>query len=289
MKNCLNLARIMGVLLLAAALAGCSAVKLGYNSAAQAAYWWLDGYADFNEAQALRVREDLARLHQWHRSTELPRYASLLQTMEKLAPGEVTPAQACAVFADIRARLDAAAEQAEPAVVTLATSLAPRQLQHMERKYAKSNAQYRSDWITVTPAELKDKRFKELLDRTEMIYGRLDDAQHAVIRREIDKSIFDPALILAERQRRQQDLLATLRKVTSQAAALGQARTLMRGYLERVRHSPNAAYARYQEQLIQEGCAAFSIAHNSTTPAQREAAARRLRAYQRDLLDLAAQ
>ena len=60
----------------------CSAIKIGYNNAPELAYWWLDGYADFSEVQTLKAREELARLHQWHRTTELPRLAELLQKME---------------------------------------------------------------------------------------------------------------------------------------------------------------------------------------------------------------
>lgn len=283
----LNLARIMGVLLLAAGLCGCSAVKLGYNAGAQAAYWWLDGYVDFSDTQSQRVREDLARLHQWHRESELPRYADMLARMEQLGAADISPAQACALFGELRERLEVTARQAEPAVMALATSLAPRQLEHLERQYAKSNTQYQSEWITVSPAQVRDKRLKQLVERAEMIYGRLDEAQHQAIRQQVEKSTFDPARLLAERQRRQQDLLATLRKLPGQPAA--QAGALMRGYLERLQHSPNPAQAAYQEGLIQEGCAAFAAVHNSTTPAQRDAAARRLRAYQRDLRELAAQ
>lgn len=40
---------------------------------------------------------------------------------------------------------------------------------------------------------------------------------------------------------------------------------------------------------MQEGCRSFEAVHQSTTPAQRDQAVRRLRTYQRDLRDLAAQ
>jgi hypothetical protein len=62
----------------------------------------------------------------------------------------------------------------------------------------------------------------------------------------------------------------------------------LRGYLERFEHSPDKAYRAYQEALIEEGCRHFAVLHNSTSLAQREAATRRLRAYQRDLRELAA-
>jgi hypothetical protein len=62
----------------------------------------------------------------------------------------------------------------------------------------------------------------------------------------------------------------------------------MRGYLDRFQQSPDLAYRRWQDELLQESCRTFSALHESTTPAQREQAVRRLRAYQRDLRELAA-
>lgn len=284
-----HLLRIIGVLALAALLGACSAIKLGYNNLDDVAYWWLDGYLDFTDAQAPRVREDIARIHLWHRHTELPRLADMLHRMEQAASGEVTPAQACGFVDEIRERLQAAAERAEPAVVALAMSLEPAQLQHLERRYRKNDAEYRKEWLALTPAEQRDKRFHQVVGRSEMIYGHLGDEQRAVVRQQLEQSVFDAARVLAERQRRQQDALKTLRLVTAPGVTMPQARALMRGYLERSQQSPDPGWRAYQEALIQEGCRAFAAAHASTTPAQREAAVRRLRAYQRDLRELAAQ
>lgn len=274
---------------LAAALAACSAIKLGYNTLDNVAYWWLDSYVDFTEEQSPRAREDLARLHHWHRANELPRFASLLQGMEQLAPGDITGAQVCTMFAQFRERLDALAARAEPAVVTLATGLAPEQVTHMERKYEKNNADFRKEWLLPAPAEQAQKRFEQFLERSEMVYGKLDEPQRAVLRRELQHSIFDPKSILAERLRRQRDLLQTLRKIAGTQISLSDARALLRGYLDRVRDPPERAAHALQHALINEGCATFAALHNSTNAAQRESAVRRLRAYQRDLQELAAQ
>lgn len=289
MTTASNLARIMGVLAVALALSACSAVKLGYNNLNEVAYWWMDAYVDFNNAQSPRVREDLARLHLWHRSTELPRVAELLEGMEKLMPGEIAPPQACGFVTQLRERLGAVLAQGEPAMVTLALGLEPEQLAHLERKYRRNNENYREEWVDLPPAEQREKRFKQVLERSEMVYGKLEEPQRAIVRQQMERSVFDPARNLAERQRRQQDLLQTLRKLAGQPIALPQARQLMREYLERTQASPDATYRRYQEALIEESCRMFSAAHNSTTPTQREGAARRLRAYQRDVRDLAAQ
>jgi hypothetical protein len=281
-----SLARIIGVLALAAGLAACSAVKLGYNSLPELAYWWLDGHVDFTETQTPQVRDELARLHGWHRANELPRIAEMLGRMEQLATGSVTPAQVCGFVAEARTRLAAVALQAEPALVATALALNPRQLQHLERKYRNGNAEWRQEWIGLPPAELADKRFKQALERAENIYGRLDEPQRAVLRQWVDQSSFDPQRVFVERVRRQQDLLQTLRRLADNPT---DGARLLRDYIERVQRSPDPDYRRYQDQVMEEGCRHSAAIHDSTTAAQREQAVRRLRAYQRDLRELSAQ
>lgn len=278
----------MVLLTVVAGLAACSAVRLGYNTLGDVAYWWLDSYLDFTAQQAPRVREDLARLHQWHRSEELPRLALVLQRMEPLAAGDVSPEQACGVLAEFRERLAAVAREAEAAAVPLAAGLGAEQLQHLQHKYDKNSADYTSEWVRLGPAEQREKRYRQFLDRSEMVYGRLDEPQREALRRDVDRSIFEPRRILAERQRRQQDALQMLGRIARERLPFDEARLLLRGYVERALTPPAAAARAYQEALVAEGCRHFAVLHNSTTPAQREAAVRRLRAYQRDLRELAA-
>ena len=285
----LTLARIIGLLFIAVALAACSAIQLGYNTLPQVSAWWLDGYVDFSDDQAQRVREDIARLHQWHRREELPKLSTLLLQAERMATGNVTADGACAVVPAVRLRLLAVAERAEPAAVTLALNLSPEQLTHIERKYEKNVRDYRKEWLDLSPEELQDKRFKQYLDRMEMIYGPLNDAQRTTMRTQTRKSVFDVELNLQERQRRQQDILQALRKLAGQPVSLSDARAAIHRLIERGLQSPDPRYHAYQEALIQEGCRNIAAVHNSTTPQQRQSAVRRLRAYQRDLGELSAQ
>ncbi|HWP12205.1 MAG TPA: hypothetical protein VNN06_10315, partial [Ramlibacter sp.] len=81
----------------------------------------------------------------------------------------------------------------------------------------------------------------------------------------------------------------TLRKLIGQPVSSDEARTLLRGYLARTLEPPEAAQRQYQHALIDEGCRVFAALHNSTNVEQRQSAVRRLRAYQRDLRELAAQ
>ncbi|MDB5860399.1 MAG: hypothetical protein JWQ76_4088 [Ramlibacter sp.] len=267
-------------------LGACSAIKLGYGTLPDLAYWWLDGYIDFNETQGPLARQEITRLHAWHRQQELPRLGEMLGRLEQLAPGSISPPQACAVVTEVQARMNGVADRAEPAMLGLATTVTARQLRHLERKYRNNNETFRKDWLDLPASELKDKRYQQMLERAEKIYGSLDEPQRVVLRQGIAQSMYEPQRILAERQRRQQDLLHTLRRMAEPGTATDSARTLLRAYLERVQHSPDAGYRSWQDALVQEGCRMFSAVHESTTAAQRQQAVRRLRAYQRDLREL---
>lgn len=281
--------RLGGIILAAAllaALSACSAMKLGYGNLPHLAYWWLDGYVDFSDEQAPVVRDELARLHAWHRQQELPRVLDLLAQMERMAPQDVDAAQACTVFADVRARIDAFAAEAEPRVAAIAASLTGRELRYLQRKFERNNARFRKEWVNLRPDEVQEKRFDRMADRLETLYGKLEEPQRSVLRRRFAQSVFEPARTHAEWQRRQQDLLQVLRKVSHRGTPEGEARALLKGWLARVQRAPDPGYRAYQEALQQEGCATFAAVHASTTAAQREHAVQRLRTWQRELREL---
>lgn len=290
--RCAGLARIIGVLLLAAALGACSAVKLAYNNLPELSYWWLDGYFDFDDAQTPKVRDELAQLLAWHRQNELPRIIGLLQEAQGLAPSEVTPAQACQLADRVRERLLAVTEHAEAASTELALSLSEAQLQQLERKYAKNNAEYRKDWLDRSPAQVQEKRYDQFLERQEDFYGRLTTEQRALLRQQVAQSVFSPRLAYEERRQRQQEALVLLRGFLGSSggprASQAEARAALHAYILRIADPPPGPWRDQQQALLQEGCRNLAALHNTTSTAQREQAVRRLQAYQGDLRQLVA-
>lgn len=267
------------------ALAGCSTVRLAYHQAPELAYWVLDDYADFNSAQSLRLKADLVELQAWHRQTQLPAYAQTLQQLQQRLPGDITAAQVCSVVAEARDRLKTALDQAEPAASALAATLQPAQLAVMAGKFDKGNAQWRSDYLDTTPQKVRAKRLEQATDRAEMLYGRLNDAQLGVLKGAVAASGFDAALMYAERLRRQQDTLQTLRALIAAPAA---PRPAMQALMERLQQSSNPAYRRYQDALTQEGCSTVAALHQRATPAQRQKAVLALKDYEQSFRALAA-
>jgi hypothetical protein len=274
--------RIIG-LLLAVALAGCSAIRLGYNQAPELAYWYLDSYVDFTEPQTSQVRADLAALQAWHRQTELPAYVALLERAQRLMPANVTPEQLCELYADARPRVQALTERAEPTLSAVTLTLKPEQLAHLARQLDKRSEKWRDEWLDGTPGERQTLYYKRLLDRAEMMYGRLDSGQRAALRASVAASPFDADLSYRESQRRHVDTLQTLRLIQSGGLGPERTRDEARGLLERALQSPDPIYRKHQERLIQDNCRTYAALHNSTSPGQRTKGLEVLKGYEADL------
>jgi len=281
--------RIISLLVLAALLHACSAAKLAYNQAPTLAYLYLDGYLDFNDAQSLQVKAELTKFQAWHRQTQLAGYIDLLQKIQQKLPQDMTASQACEVFADVRQKALVMADYAQTATASVAGTFTQQQLDAMQRKFGKTNATWREDYLDGSAKDMLEKRQKSAIKRSDMLYGSVNDKQRSLMTQQIEKSSFSAAQNYAERQRRQKDVLQTVSKVMAnpQDPAINQQD--MRNLLTRSITSPNAAHRSYVEQVTQDGCASFAELHNTTTPDQRKKAVQVLAGYEQDFKSLLAQ
>jgi Family of unknown function (DUF6279) len=280
---------IIGVVL-ALALCGCSVLRIAYSQAPTFAYWWIDGYVDLTDEQSVELRDAIDRWFDWHRRTELPRYAALLvRAQREVMEPTLSTDQLCAWRDEAQRRLDAALDEATPAFATLLLSLSPEQIRHMERKLAKDGDELKGDFAQPDRNERTRASFKRTLERYENLYGKLDEAQRTKLAQLLAASPFDAERWLAERERRNRDLLALLTTVSATgrdgdaAKAQRQAQAAVRVLAERALRSPRPEYRAYQERLAQENCALASAMHNITTPAQRQYARNKLKSWEDDL------
>jgi hypothetical protein len=271
-----------------ALLSGCSMLRLGYSQAPDLAYWWLDAYADFNDVQTPRVRSALAQWFVWNRRTQLPDYAALLERAQAEALADTTPERACAFEADLRRRIDVAVDRAVPAAAELMLTLTSAQAQRIERRYAKSNDEFRTDYLQRDRAERAKASARRAVDSIEMVYGELDGAQLERIAQAVQASPFDPELWFQERQRRQQDLLQMLRRLIAERASVDTAQAALRAHVKQYDRSPREAYRAYVTRLSEFNCGWAASLHNGMAAAQRQTAVQRLQGWEADLRTLAA-
>lgn len=280
---------IIGVLLLAAALlGGCSVLRFTYNQADDLLYWWLDGYADFDVHQTPRVREAIDGWLRWHRATQLPDYAALLARARDDVKGPATPESMCAWFDEGRRRFHVAVDRALPAIADQLTTMSPAQFRHMEQRFGKGNDEMRADFLQPDAAERHRVAVKRTIERFEMLYGALDDAQRERVARAVAASPFDPQRWLDERIARQREVLATLPPLVAEGATRDTLLAALRALVAHTERSPREPYRDYQQRLITYNCAVAAQLHNATSAAQRQLAAERLKGWEDDLRALTA-
>lgn len=263
----------------------CSTLTLGYNRAATLSYWWLDSQLDLTETQSLQVRNDLEDIHRWHRREALPRYAELLNHWERLAAQDFTAAQACEQADVVRSQLLQVAQRSTRALVVLGQSVRPVQVEHLRRQQAKDNSRFRDDFVTAAQSGLAE-RSKRMIRRLEMFYGTLEPAQRQLVQTHLQRGSFDGALALAERERRQADVLQAIAALQANPA---QGHAIVEAVIQRAIASPSPRYRAASRQWQREGCELVAAVHNSSTPAQRKLAAEALRSYTGDFTLLAQQ
>jgi len=284
MPQSLIKAAIIGVLL--ALMSGCSTLRLAYGNGSQLAWWWLDGYVDFSSEQSPRAKESIDRFFAWHRATQLADYIVVLGQAQAQVLEPVSPATACRWQQLLRDRVDPALERAIDQFTDLVPGLGEAQFRHLDQRFAKNRGEMRRDYLQPKPDDRHQAAVDRVVERAEQLYGRIGDAQRQVIAAGVAASPFDAQAWLAERERRQRDTVATLRRLVADRADRDETGAALRVLVERAERSPDPAYREYQVRLNDYNCAFAARVHNSTTPAQREAARERLKGWEDDLRSL---
>jgi hypothetical protein len=290
-----NLLKIIGAAMLIVGLQGCGALRLAYNQSPLATYWYLDGYLDFNQSQRPLAKAALDDIHQWHRQTQLPLYIETLEKLQQQMPKDMSVAQACTLYDEVQGRLLETFEgiagrlqtEGDGSGMQVLASLDSAQLEHMQKKLAKANAKYRQDYVDGPPSKRRDKRLEQVVSRAESLYGNLTRKQEALLDARLEASGFDPEAAYAERLRRQQDLLQTLRNMRQVSAA--SMSTNLGGVFARVALSPDPNYRDYSQKTRLQTCQTLADLHNSMSPEQRLTALHKLQNYELDLRALAVQ
>jgi hypothetical protein len=293
LNNCRIIARTLFATALLALLVACSTVRLTYNQAPHLMYWWIDGYADLNGTQSAAMRRDIDQFLDWHRGTELPGYAVLLQQWQTLATQDMSAAQACAQFDAVRAALLRAGERGVEPLTRLALTLSAEQQAHLQRHQHKASRKFEKEFLRGSPEQRLNRRLDQAVGRAETLYGRLTPAQRELVRAGLQRSPFDPQITGQERLRRQADLHQTVQALQASAgpgaAPTPAAQATARAFVTRVMEPPTPGHAAYSRAMAEHGCAQFAALHNSTSAEQRAHAVRVLRGYEDDLRVLVAQ
>ena len=284
---CVRLAWWGTVLVLTLATAACGLIKIGYRNADTVGLLWIDRYLGLTSEQKSFVKPRLRELVKWHRTTQLPDYAAFATEMQKLAPRPITPAEVTALARQLRQRAYTTVEHALPAMADLALRLTPDNISAMEDKFADNDDKFRHDnFVNGDVGKQQKARYEKTLDRIEEWYGRFSREQRAAIRKLSDTRPLDNDILLAERQRRESELIALLTRVEREKPSRDAVIDLLRRYDERFEFSPDPDKRAFQQALRKATEAMDAAIHNLATPVQRARASSKLQDWIDDFRSL---
>lgn len=262
-------------------------MRPGYDHGPHLAWWWLDGYVDFDREQKEHAKQAIGEWFDWHRSAQLLEYADWLSTVRNRIKGPLTPGQVCQWSDEVRDIVEPALDHAVLLAAPVVLSLGEAQWRHLEQRYGKSNDKLRRKYLQPDAEDRLNASVKRTVKRFKQLYGRLDDKQRSLITASIEGSPFDPEKWLFERRRRQLITLATLKQLSSEFMPAEHAANQLRELIRHTFRSDEHDYQVYQEELAAYTCTTIAHMHNSTTPVQRHHAHDKLKNWEADLRALA--
>lgn len=286
--NLFHRIRVLCLVALVVLAAGCSSVRFSYNNGDTLLYWWLNAYVDIDSDQSSWVKRDIDELFQWHRQTQLKDYVQLLQNGQRQLAGNMTQGDLIAIYRDIRVRSEKLALKTVPDLADLARSLKPEQIENLQEKFESNNEKYRKKFMRGDLEDRQRVRYKKAMEQFNLWFGDFSREQEAILRKASDARPLDNDTWLAERMRRQQMILALMRKVhdekLSKEATQAAIQGLMRDIFTRMESPERKAF--YDAQL--DGNTKMILtAIKIATPKQKAHAQKRMQGWIDDLNTLA--
>jgi hypothetical protein len=289
-KKRMNIAllRFITLSLIVVALGACSTIRLAYNNADVFLYQFLDGFLDFDPQQEQFSKTRITALLAWHRKEELPAYAQWLEKIRAQIDAPLSAAQVRALTEDLNAKSDRLITRALPDLAELATQLTPDNLTYLQERYAKALEETRKDYVQAPRNKQLERRFDQVLSSVERIYGRFSREQREKLRAASDARPLDHRNWLAERTRRQQEILAVLTQISTEKLTVAEGTAKLRAVAQRFSPSPDAQRREYFEQVNQSTYEVIALATELATGEQRQKARQTLTGWITDLNTLAA-
>ncbi len=202
-------ARLLLLVLMLILGSGCS-VKFAYNNLDRFVRWGVSDYVDLTPEQRRLFDAEFAKLHDWHRRTQLPLYVDFLQGFPGTIADGTDSAELEAMEQQVRAWADAVVEKGLPLTADILRSLSDDQMAVLPERLEASNVEIADP---EPPGDLESARAfwaDELTDTFRRFAGRMTPAQRDYVALRSVEYIPERQLWADYRRRWQADLLALL-------------------------------------------------------------------------------
>lgn len=275
--------------LLALAMTGCGLVKTGYRNGDTVGLFMMNRYLDLSSEQKEFVKPKLRALLAWHRSTQLPDYTTVATELQRKATQPITVAEVTALGEQMRRRAGTTIDHALPDMADIVLRLTPANIKALQDRFAEDDDKFRDENVKVPLEKQQAERYEKTLDRVEEWYGKFSREQRIAIRRFSDARPIDNEILLAERQRREADVIAMLQRAQREKPSRDAVVAMLKGVSDRFEDSPDPERRAFVESLRKATAEMNAQIHNLATPQQRQKAVAKLQEWIDDFRSLSAE
>jgi len=276
--------RLTLLLLLAALIAGCSALRLTYSQADTLIAWRADEYFDLNPLQKDDLNVRLERLLTWHRYEQLPDYAVFTSTAITKARQGLKYDDVVWFIEGLKGRYRVIVNRGSADAAEMLATLAPEQIDALQKQWNKVNRKFANEYeLDGSVEKRKRARLKKTLDQIQDWTGGLTYEQEQKIAVLLDAIPLIEHLRHADRIRRQQEFLQLLRL----RADPRQFRPKLQAWLVDWESGRAPAYQQLSVELYARRIEFYLAVNKLLTPSQRQIVLHRLQEYADDFRALA--
>lgn len=282
--------RLAALLLAAGTLlsAGCSAIKLGYETLPTWAFFQIDRYWKLDSTQSELAKARLDEFQRWHRHAELPQYVRLLSGVRDRVRTPIEAADVQRWRTDADAHWRALAQRAAAPLAEVALTLRPEQIDRMKKRVAEQNVEHRKKILPADLKERQERRIERVEERAEFFMGRLTHEQREIVRQHAGSLATDDDALYAERLARQQAMVSTIERIATTHPPREEAARQLEAVLVQLWKPRDAQRAAAQEHSATATDQLTALLANSASPAQRSRIGQRLSGWMSDFEILAA-
>ena len=256
-------------------LCGCGS-RFVYNRLDWLSHYYVANQVTLDGPQSRALQADLDGFFEWHRRSELPRYAQFLDRVATEATQPVSVAQLDAGRRQFDEFMRTSVAHAAPDAARWLDGLRPEQVDELFASLAEKDRKARAENCEAPPAERREKSAHRFIDRVEEWTGNLSRPQRELIRMRYVALGRDDCEEIAARERSRLEFHALVDRYRSTP-----------GFAARIAdflaHRPVDRGDR--ERFLK----LLADINHSLTPAQREQTIAHLRLYAREMRGLAAE
>lgn len=159
-------------------LSSCSSTRLAYNYLDFYMQWKINAYVTLTSEQKALSKKGIQEFHDWHRATQLPKYAHYLTLLKPHLNSNSLNGQLIHEQTDqLQLLLDDSITHLMPTLVDLAHSLTHDQVNELKDKLRKKRQEYAKEYVNIDTNKVEKKRIDDLRQYMDDFFGKYSVTQ----------------------------------------------------------------------------------------------------------------